>query len=476
MRSIHLLALSLLAALTACAGADTPTEGDAGSGGDCVPGARRCEGNAAQVCTGGGFWSLPQNCGAASCVEGSCQASCDASCMVGTTRCAPEGLQRCVAGGDGCGVWSAPETCLEGTRCVEGQCTAETCEAQCSPGARRCVGPSAYTECANEECPRWQPAQDCIEGQVCSAGDCTDDGGGECQDECAAGERVCLGADQVQRCERQDTGCLDFSPAETCPEGRRCAPGEGCVATCGAPECSVGEVRCFQGGVQRCVETPEDGCVVWGAVIACDDGAQCRAGACEAVCIPECVVGEQRCVEGGRQTCQRIDDCERWGAAEACPGGTQCQGAGMCGVCANGQEETRPCGRCGSQGRRCNNGSWGNWGACGGEGICDAGAREACGNCGTRTCNAQCQWGGCEGGGVCAPGETTAMGTCGQCGWRTCNQQCQWNAACARDGSDWQRCGDCGWQFCCPDANWCNCAPNFSCGGGQSCVGAGVCQ
>lgn len=469
-----LLALAALLFI-GCAAADAPLL-DAGPESECEPGQRRCLENQAQVCTGGGFWSLPQSCNGAECVEGSCQVSCAGNCMPGSARCAPEGLQRCDTGADGCGVWSAPAPCPDGERCIEGQCAMEGCEADCTPGSRRCVGPAAYTECRGEDCPRWSPAVDCPDGAACQAGRCGDGGGEECTDQCRPGELVCLGSDQFQRCQMQEIGCLDYSPAEDCPPGRVCAPGEGCVLACDEPECDEGAVRCFQGGQQTCVQTP-DGCVVWGAVIACDDGAQCRGGSCEEVCIPECVAGERRCVEIGVQTCERIDDCEQWGGAEPCPGGTQCQGAGNCGVCVDGQEEERACGRCGTQRRRCSNGSWGNWGLCGDEGVCDAGAQRACGNCGVETCSNQCQWGGCQNEGVCAPGEVTEPGTCGDCGWRTCNAQCQWNADCGRDGGMWQRCNDCGWQFCCPGADWCPCAGNFpdQCGG-ATCGGDGFCQ
>ncbi len=459
-----------------CAGPATEplTDGGGPEPAECEPGTRRCLENQAQVCTGGGYWSLPQSCNGASCVEGSCQASCDGTCMPGSARCAPEGLQRCDSGADGCGVWSAPAPCVDGQRCVEGQCVEQGCEADCTPGARRCVGPAAYTECRGEDCPRWSTAVDCGEGEACQAGQCGG-GGGECTDQCRPGELTCLGQDQFQRCQMQESGCLDYSPAEACPPGRVCAPEEGCVLACGEPECNEGDVRCFQGGQQSCVRTAED-CVVWGAVIACDQGTQCRGGVCEAACIPECVAGERRCVELGVQTCERIDDCERWGGAEACPGGTQCQGNGMCGVCMDGQEEERACGRCGVQRRRCGNGSWGNWGLCGDEGVCDAGSQRACGNCGVETCDNQCQWGGCQSEGVCAPGEETAPGTCGSCGWRTCNGNCQWNAECARDGSMFQRCNECGWQFCCPGGDWCNCEAQFDDACAGRCVGAGFCE
>lgn len=469
-----------------CADAPTaPDDGAAGAGGggaECAPGERRCMGETAQVCTGAGFWSLPQNCGGGTCMDGNCVQSCVEACTPGTARCAPEGLQRCETGPDGCGVWTAPSPCPDPQRCVEGQCAEEGCQADCSPGARRCVGPTAYTECAGEECPRWQPATDCGEGETCSGGQCVGEGG--CEDQCGAGSVVCLDDTQFQRCRPQASGCLDFDPAEMCPPGRRCVLGDGCVDVCDEPACDLGEVRCFMGGQQTCVED-ESGCVVWGAIINCPDGGQCRAGQCEAVCIPACSAGERRCTEGGVQYCERIDDCEAWGRVEGCPEGTECRGNGDCGECMDGEEESRACGQCGIQNRRCNGGSWGNWGLCGNEGVCEAGAVEACGDrCGTRTCTAQCEWSPCQNEGECVAGEESDPGTCGQCGWRVCNAQCQWSQECQRSGADWQRCNDCGWQFCCPDADWCPCAANPGDFGGvcedqgQRCIAGsdGVCQ
>ena len=239
--------------------------------------------------------------------------------------------------------------------------------------------------------------------------------------------------------------------------------------------CEDGLWRCAPGGRQPCV-LAEPECAVWGAIEACAEGTACEQGECAAApCEDACEAGARRCTEGGVQSCVRTEACTAWSDPVACPDGTACAGAGECGVCVPGADEERACGDCGAERRVCgDDAQWAAWGGCEGQGACRAGAQEACGRCGTRTCNAQCAWGGCEGQGPCARGET---GACGQCGMRSCDGQCQWGGCNNGDGTLWRRCNACGWQFCCPNGNWCNCDAHFpaSCPG-QSCVGSGVCQ
>ncbi len=81
--------------------------------------------------------------------------------------------------------------------------------------------------------------------------------------------------------------------------------------------------------------------------------------------------------------------------------------------CSPGDTEDRDCGNCGLETRSCgNDGTWGEFGACAGEGDCTPGDTEgrACdGGAEQRTCETSCVWsayGPCEGG--CASGETEA--------------------------------------------------------------------
>ncbi len=369
---------------------------------------------------------------------------------------------------DGCGRWSAPAACDEGEACRDGRCRADC--ASCEPGARRCAGPREFTSCVDATCPAWASPTACGAAEACSGGECVP--AEECEDRCQDGLVSCTDARTEQRCERLDTGCLDWAAPSACPDGIDCLPGQGCEGDCPPAECGEGDVRCDQGGLQRCV-AGGDGCLTWGAIEDCGDGRVCEDGACVGRCRDECSPGERRCGDGGVQTCEATADCAQWSAATPCGAGTACQGNGVCAECREGEPALRPGARWAPQRRRCGPDGWGAWGACEDQGACEAGAQERCG-CGTRTCSAQCEWGACSGQGACTPGERR---DCGECGFQVCSEQCQWGGCGNGDGTLWRSCNACGWQFCCPNGNWCNCAAHFPdrCAGRQ-CVGAGVCQ
>ncbi len=108
--------------------------------------------------------------------------------------------------------------------------------------------------------------------------------------------------------------------------------------------------------------------------------------------------------------------------------------------CSPGATQSRGCGRCGTQARRCGTDCrWGGWEGCRGEGPCSPGDRqtEACCDCGrrSRTCATSCQWnafGACAGDdppgtpacdtgelGVCADGRQRCLSGCLSCVRRT---------------------------------------------------------
>ncbi len=125
---------SLAAALLGgCAQIETAAR-EADAARPCEGGARRCVGRATQICTRDGLWGVPASCAKGeSCGEGACMLTCE-GCAPGDTRCAPEGLQRCVAGPDDCGAWTPPEPCPEGA-CRDGACVTD-CPAPCTPFSR----------------------------------------------------------------------------------------------------------------------------------------------------------------------------------------------------------------------------------------------------------------------------------------------------------------------------------------------------
>lgn len=96
---------------------------------------------------------------------------------------------------------------------------------------------------------------------------------------------------------------------------------------------------------------------------------------------------------------------------------------------------TQPCGKCGTQSALClSTHVWSSYGACENEvGECDPSlGRQACGNCGTRSCGASCVWSACTGEPANAcPSGATGLVTTG-CGTpltfrnRVCGATCAW--------------------------------------------------
>lgn len=184
-------------------------------------------------------------------------------------------------------------------------------------------------------------------------------------------------------------------------------------------------------------------------------------------------------------------------------------------------EAVRSCGACGTQRRACENGTWREWSACAGEGVCAPGSSQACGSQGSQSCGADCRWGACAGQrcegpasracgncgtqtrscddgrwsdwtacggqGACAPDSTER---CGQGGTRHCGGACQWGACAGQtcDGPPTRACGNCGTQSrTCANGVWSDwsacdgqgaCAPNAmqSCGAGGQRTCGGSCQ
>ena len=269
--------------------------------------------------------------------------ACEDACTPGETRCSPEGVQQCRKDTSDCGVWSPAMACPQGTQCLGNACMAEACEPKCMAGQRRCDGPALYSVCEGQ-CGEWARPMACPSGQMCSGGNCVGEGA-QCMNSCDNGAITCVDSGSFQRCERQATGCLDYSVRQNCPQGQRCTRGQGCVSACAAPQCNAGETRCFQNGLQRCV-SDRDGCLVWGAIESCPNNSICQNNMCAQGCQAECSPGQRRCQGDGIQVCENRNGCATWGSTSACPGGTQCRGAGACGTCQNGERESRPCTLC----------------------------------------------------------------------------------------------------------------------------------
>ncbi len=150
----------------------------------------------------------------------------------------------------------------------------------------------------------------------------------------------------------------------------------------------------------------------------------------------------------------------------SCPSGQVCQGQICASTCIG--DPTQACGNCGTQSRTCNNGVWGTWGTCTGQGVCSASTLQNCGDGGTggtRTCDpATCQWTACV---TCVGNPTQPCSNCG-----TQNRTCYngvWGAwsTCAGQGAcpagTTQSCPG-GTQTCTSQCQWGTCVPTGPCG------------
>jgi alpha-tubulin suppressor-like RCC1 family protein len=206
----------------------------------------------------------------------------------------------------------------------------------------------------------------------------------------------------------------------------------------GGETCTVAESRaCGQCGTQT--RACEEG--MWSDWSVCSAEGACAAGATRA------------CGHGGTQLC-----------------GSTCQWAECLGQTCDGPG-SQSCGNCGTQTRACNNGTWSDWSACGGQGACPPNQTQSCGAGGTQVCGGSCQWGTC-GSQVCMGPASEA---CGNCGTRTrsCDgstgQWSAWSACtgageCARDQT--RSCGNGGTQSCGGDCHWSSACM------GQMCMGS----
>ncbi|MFO0745303.1 MAG: PKD domain-containing protein [Myxococcota bacterium] len=408
--------------------------------------------------------------------------ACDPTCSeVGATSCDGNGIITCEDQA-GCLVWSAPVDCGSDL-CSAGACVHD-CASDCSvDGATRCAGDAVET-CGEDGdgCLVWGAAVACDAGEACSNGACAT----TCTSECdAIGVHACDGAAGVKTCADPDhDGCLTWGAPVACDAGQSCANGA-CVLGC-SDECSVvGARRCLSNGVQTCGNSDPDSCLEWGTAVACGAGTTCSDGFCTATCSDECTtVGAKRCQGNGVETCGNTDadSCLEWSTAVACGASLTCSN-GACTVtcsdeCTIGQKQcsgngVQTCGN--TDADSCT--EWGSAIACGQNQACQNGACVA-------TCSDECSAGQkqCSGNGVQTCGNSdadacTEWGAAIACG---ANQACQ-SGVCVATCSDectagQKQCSGNGVQTCGnTDADACTeWGAAVACGAAQTCQG-GIC-
>lgn len=295
----------------------------------CAAGAVRCtDEGGVEACALGGDgcldWRLREICAADErCVEGLCQGICpDASCALGQTRCQGELIQTCALSDDGCVRWEAPALCGGGAICVGAACADPCPDAPCDLGQRRCFGDQVL-RCLPDAtgCPDWQGEALCVDGERCIAGQCVPVN--VCPpDSCEVGESRCLGDGLLEFCGLDDQGCADWVVQRGCPEGTACDEDAGVCApvdVCPDAPCAQGEAAC-QGDTVLACALDDQGCWGWTSFGACPDGRLCSEGRCVAPAPSNTCAGAQ-IIAPRDQTLQASLDRHLDTEASPCPGG-----------------------------------------------------------------------------------------------------------------------------------------------------------
>lgn len=306
---------------------------------ECALHETRCGDDGLQICQedseGCLQWSESVECGEESrCDDGRCVEVCADSCEEGERRCdGAGGFQLCHEEADGCHDWTSTVECPDDESCEDGVCESD-CTDVCDEGETRCSGADGFQVCQEsaEGCLDWTDSVECEEGLECSGGVCVE----SCQDQCEPDDKVCVGGPgpDFQVCEQQPSGCWDWSPIESCEDGQWCESGE-CVDAC-SDECDDGDTRCEDDGVEYCVENAQ-GCYQWTDPVECGQEMECDDGQCLPECDDECSDKATQCDgEDGYQVCQQQPDgCLDWSTTFDCQDDQQCSD-GDCVECTPG--------------------------------------------------------------------------------------------------------------------------------------------
>lgn len=177
--------------------------------------------------------------------DGLCKAmSCTDECTEGATSCEDELIATCATGAGGCLVFGQGKECPEGETCMAGACMGGAmCEDECTLGELACSGDGRLRECVTDAdadtCAELNDGIDCPMGETCRMGACVPVA--SCQDQCIAGEQVCLG-NEIATCATQADGCLAFPATPTpCPMNETCQNMGGGMVMC-APVMVSGKV------------------------------------------------------------------------------------------------------------------------------------------------------------------------------------------------------------------------------------------
>lgn len=274
----------------------------------------------------------PQTCQDGDCVQTTNEFAAGSACYPeGSRRCAADidGYQVCLQDADS-GVlgWSLQTLCGTDLSCVAGHCIDGHCEDECNLGGRRCA-PGGFQECGDtdpDECLEWAPAETCPQGTVCVSGECLP--GTVCQDQCVGGARECAGSVVYRVCGNYDEDdCTEWSDFVSCEGNQTCSGGQ-CLWTC-EDECQPGDQRCSpeENAYQLCDDHDLDPCFEWSYPWPCFGGQTCSEGECRDECVDECIAGHKACgTNASVLVCGQFDfdPCTDWSSPAPCAGGKIC--------------------------------------------------------------------------------------------------------------------------------------------------------
>jgi hypothetical protein len=153
-----------------------------------------------------------------------------------------------------------------------------------------------------------------------------------CTDACAAGSTQCDASGELETCETQDDGCLDWSSGP-CGAGLTCSGGQ-CVATC-TSDCIPFTSQCdSSGNLQTCTLEPS-GCLNWVSA-PCDSTEVCTGGKCVGACSNQCNPNQVSCTGNTVQVCEaQGDGCYAWVDSTMCTSGELCSGGNCVTTCTD---------------------------------------------------------------------------------------------------------------------------------------------
>jgi hypothetical protein len=264
--------------------------------------------------------------------------SCTNTCTVGSTQCAPEGVQTCQMQAGGCGQWVTTTACGAHQACstAAGAAAAPTCTcnaSSCMAVGTVCQDAQTVATCAKDDNGCFYPASTspCTTPMSCSGAAPTAGCALSCTNSCTQGQTSCV-AGGLATCTLGSNGCWAYAAPVACGSRQTCTGAAGAAAcTCNAdPVCTTAAPTCASSTSLATCSTDAQGCVYASAVSTC---TSCVAGVC---CTSSCAQGQTMCVGSELATCTLVSNgCWGYGTPAACVGAHQsCSGAAGVATCA----------------------------------------------------------------------------------------------------------------------------------------------